>query len=902
MLRSPDSSAYSTSTDLSPPFTYSTTRPPTAFSPYISHLDSTSEGVSTATSGPRSRSWSRSTSTSSHWGKSPHSPPQTPVPPIPISKFPRDDDVQSDGRSADLCRSSDLSAYTPYIHTSAGDTPAYTAKSGGGSRTSYKPSSRPLDTIAPDTPATTGWPAKTPTTTNRDQLADQQRAVMDSPYEITPATTAQDKRAVSETQQYVTSEIESADERREHEQRGNSTLPSVFSISQLAKANTKTKIVSPVPRTLDRKGQVNNLVGEDGEKDSDRVGDRIGKPSADMGNLLRVDIPNTMTSENEGVHPRKPYTKSRTPDISRQQTKLLDIKDQNKLGRMSVATRRYTLPPQRNSRVVHAHAQAENAASKSESQSRSGSRTSKNASDRSSRTLLEQMNVYLQGWTHRFWMYSLEIFKSYLTYRPFIAPFFSLYAALLLTMTHSMTPDSSLGHVVRVDKDVFDISRAGGTDVVLGVWGWCQANVSEPQCQNYGFRDFANDQLTFTIPGDPSLEALSLLLTALTVSTWLLASYQIQDADDVDPAVVEVDLRVKCQRFPYESYLWVWWAWWGHRRAPIQSIFGVLVGILSWLTFGIVYRFKSIIVEATQSHDVALGTGAYMPLLTALVTLDTFILSVRYLWNFRHNFRTFLNPPDPSPRVLLLPASENAALQHHRRTGLQSFFAPISAITPSTNPTRGQGNHKHNYEQQVSTKLLGGGNEKNINVRNRTEQEKVLRDLDEETVRWLEAYPSDEELFDLINALKSGGENGNGNGGESEYPDFILSEIGLLYLRPRPEPHINGGIISDGDALLIPPKGIIREELLEDAHLDVYPGISEENRDCNQNQDQATDQGDHLVQDAHNELEIMIVILSKNFWWNGMEIDCKEYIEGCQVCFENLRERQGRLNKQFHVG
>lgn len=91
---------------------------------------------------------------------------------------------------------------------------------------------------------------------------------------------------------------------------------------------------------------------------------------------------------------------------------------------------------------------------------------------------------------------------------------------------------------------------------------------------------------------------------ALTAITWLLATFQVVTAflhfylffalsfplSHLVPFPAtrqpreEVDMRVKCERPPYEEYLWVWWAWWGHRRSPVGWIFGLLVGGLSLAT------------------------------------------------------------------------------------------------------------------------------------------------------------------------------------------------------------------------------------------------------------------------------------------------------------------------------
>lgn len=118
--------------------------------------------------------------------------------------------------------------------------------------------------------------------------------------------------------------------------------------------------------------------------------------------------------------------------------------------------------------------------------------------------------------------------------------------------------------------------------------------------------------------------------------------------------------------------------------------------------------------------------------------------------------------------------------------------------------------------------------------------------LDPETVRWLAAYPLDPDLVSLIADLRAGGES----------EDFVLSDVGLLYLRPETE---------EGDALLVPPAGQIRGELLQDAHFEVLEG---------------GDEGGS----AHWGPETMLAKMGETFWWPGIEEDCRELVEGCARC------------------
>lgn len=43
----------------------------------------------------------------------------------------------------------------------------------------------------------------------------------------------------------------------------------------------------------------------------------------------------------------------------------------------------------------------------------------------------------------------------------------------------------------------------------------------------------------------------------------------------------EVDIRARCERPPFEEYIWVWWSWWAFRRGPIGHLYGVVTGSLA---------------------------------------------------------------------------------------------------------------------------------------------------------------------------------------------------------------------------------------------------------------------------------------------------------------------------------
>jgi hypothetical protein len=117
-------------------------------------------------------------------------------------------------------------------------------------------------------------------------------------------------------------------------------------------------------------------------------------------------------------------------------------------------------------------------------------------------------------------------------------------------------------------------------------------------------------------------------------------------------------------------------------------------------------------------------------------------------------------------------------------------------------------------------------------------------EVDDETRRWLAEYPKDPELVPLITDLRQGGHN----------DDFLLSDVGLLYLRPD-EDDLHGR----GAALLVPPNGVIRAEVLEDAHIG----------------QEGEGQGEHKGYLG------MMSQLGEVFWWVGMEEDVENCIAKC---------------------
>ncbi|WVR09769.1 hypothetical protein IAU60_006845 [Kwoniella sp. DSM 27419] len=281
--------------------------------------------------------------------------------------------------------------------------------------------------------------------------------------------------------------------------------------------------------------------------------------------------------------------------------------------------------------------------------------------------------------------------ETYLAYRLFVNAALSLLSALLLTATHS-APTEGVPTMVQIGPEAL----AGATSVNLGLWGWCQAGVSSPQCQTYGGDNMAKMAAIVNILPISHFDLLSLLMTALTTLTWILASiqtvtaflhfyllfalslplsYLVQAEQDTDPLVREVNIRVKCMRAPYEGYEWVWWAWWGHRRGPLVHLVGMLVGVLSVVSFILVFALKNSLIAAMRSTSADIEPGGYIPLVVLLLELDVLISAMCYLVKIHRHLTTLLHPPDPSPIVLLLPESQVRSMKHVRQAN-QSFFAP----------------------------------------------------------------------------------------------------------------------------------------------------------------------------------------------------------------------------------
>lgn len=168
-------------------------------------------------------------------------------------------------------------------------------------------------------------------------------------------------------------------------------------------------------------------------------------------------------------------------------------------------------------------------------------------------------------------------------------------------------------------------------------------------------------------------------------------------------------------------------------------------------------------------------------------------------------------------------------MQHVRPTSSSSsFFAPARNTSYSTTT-------RHTHRHSLAPPL----------------PDSEAKDIDPETRRWLADYPKDADLVPLIADLKVGKEN----------PDFLLSEVGLLYLRPE----------GNEVALLVPPRGVVRWEILEDAHLGELG-------------DGDGGGGAEGGGQGHVVVERMMQVLSETFWWDGMRGDVETFVKTCRHC------------------
>jgi hypothetical protein len=166
---------------------------------------------------------------------------------------------------------------------------------------------------------------------------------------------------------------------------------------------------------------------------------------------------------------------------------------------------------------------------------------------------------------------------------------------------------------------------------------------------------------------------------------------------------------------------------------------------------------------------------------------------------------------------------------------METFFVPPTTARLTRHPTFHQSKAKARG-QELKTPPLS------------TSEGGIV--FDDETMRWLEQYPQDPELVPLMTDLRAGGQN----------DDFILSDVGLLYLRPDEQD-------PSAAALLVPPNGVIRREVLQDAH------IAEDGK--------------------HKQYQTMVNEMGEIFWWAGMQDDIELEIATCQVCAKNGNEGPG---------
>jgi len=130
----------------------------------------------------------------------------------------------------------------------------------------------------------------------------------------------------------------------------------------------------------------------------------------------------------------------------------------------------------------------------------------------------------------------------------------------------------------------------------------------------------------------PLLDVLGDLLTALCALSWLSALYALTAAflhfflffalslpfthllDEAvllapnggpgkDAAQAEVDIRVRTERPPYEAYHWVWWGWYGHRRAPVGHLYSVFVTVLALSSVS----SSNVCFRGTRQREVEVG-------------------------------------------------------------------------------------------------------------------------------------------------------------------------------------------------------------------------------------------------------------------------------------------------------
>lgn len=157
----------------------------------------------------------------------------------------------------------------------------------------------------------------------------------------------------------------------------------------------------------------------------------------------------------------------------------------------------------------------------------------------------------------------------------------------------------------------------------LAVFLTCELT-SSPVCLSYRNGDFISTSKKYHIPAEGSslLFIFTNLVTSLMTLLYLLAAFHLVVAflhfflffgtsvpfdhlyttDPLPPLTgftaasrpivrrggvtsrqilqKEVDMRIRCERDPYEAYYWVWWAWWAHRRSGLGELFALIVGLM----------------------------------------------------------------------------------------------------------------------------------------------------------------------------------------------------------------------------------------------------------------------------------------------------------------------------------
>lgn len=186
----------------------------------------------------------------------------------------------------------------------------------------------------------------------------------------------------------------------------------------------------------------------------------------DLADLTERNLPPDGTIDPDrttSARRRSSYLPEPTPDLNRGKPPSPDLMTptaHQRLGRMSVAPVRYTLPARR-----------------------AGSATP--IGRRSPRS---NASISVWGTVRR---YSAE-------YGVFLDPALTVTCAILLTMTLQVSSGVSI--FVEIPGGAFKVDAASGKEAGLGVKGWCQRG-GDTSCKAYSDGDFANENASVTIPG-----------------------------------------------------------------------------------------------------------------------------------------------------------------------------------------------------------------------------------------------------------------------------------------------------------------------------------------------------------------------------------------------------------------